>query len=109
MSNQYDSAIQCLALIARLHQHPAEPSALKRELQLIDDSLADIYLIIVNLIRATKSLGINAKFIQDKVEKINSHLLPTIAIHEEALNASINIFFTDFNVNNSLATTFPRG
>ena len=114
MSNQFYSGIQCLALIARFHQHPAEPSALKRAFQHTDDSLSDIYLIIINLIivnfiRAAKSLGINATFIQNKVEKISRYLLPAIARHKEVLNASISIIFTDFMVNNRLSTTFPRG
>lgn len=78
MSSHFDSGIQCLSLIARFHQLPAEPSALKREFQHDDESLADI-----NLIRAAKSLGFKAKFIQDKVEKLSAHLLPAIARHED--------------------------
>jgi len=67
MSSHFDSGIQCLSLVARFHQLPAEPSALKREFQHDDESLADI-----NLIRAEKSLGFKAKFIQDKVEQISA-------------------------------------
>jgi len=78
MSSHFDSGIQCLSLIARFHQLPAEPSALKREFQHDDESLADI-----NLVRAAKSLGFKAKFIKDKVEKLSGHLLPAIARHED--------------------------
>lgn len=65
-------------MIARFHQIPAEPNALKREFQHNDESLADI-----NLIRAAKSLGFKAKFIQDKAEKLSAHLLPAIGRHED--------------------------
>ena len=82
MSTQFDSDTQCLALIARFHQYPSEPSVLKRAFQHNENSLADIYLIIVNLIRATKKLGINAKFIQNNVDKPSHHLLLTIVRHE---------------------------
>ena len=76
MSNHFNSAIQCLSLIARFHQIPAEPSALIREFRHDDESLADI-----NLIRAAKSLGFKAKFIQDTPEHLSEHLLPAIARH----------------------------
>ena len=82
MSSQFNSGIQCLALISRFHQIPAEPNALIREFQhedfTNDKSLADI-----NLIRAAKSLGFKAKFIQDKAEKLSEHTLPAIARHKE--------------------------
>lgn len=83
MSSHFTSAIQCLSLLARFHQVPAEPSALLREF-LPDassenaEALADI-----NLIRAAKSLGFKAKFIQDKPEKLSEHLLPAIARHKD--------------------------
>lgn len=65
MSPHFNSGIQCLSLIARFHQVAAEPSALLRELQHNDENLSDI-----NLIRAAKSLGFKAKFIQDKAEAL---------------------------------------
>ncbi len=65
MLKNFNSGIQCLALIARFHQIPAEPSALIREFQHEDESLADI-----NLIRAAKSLSFKAKFIQDKADEV---------------------------------------
>ncbi len=83
MSSHFTSAIQCLSLLARFHQIPAEPSALLREF-LPDassenaEALADI-----NLIRAAKSLGFKAKFIQDKPENLSEHLLPAIARHKD--------------------------
>jgi len=78
MSSNFNSAIQCLSLVARFHQIPAKPSALIREFQHEDDSLADI-----NLIRAAKSLGFKAKFIQDTPEHLSEHLLPAIARHQD--------------------------
>ncbi|KGJ88621.1 type I secretion system permease/ATPase [Colwellia psychrerythraea] len=78
MSSHFTSAIQCLSLIARFHQIPAEPSALIREFQHDDESLTDI-----NLIRAAKSLGFKAKFIQDTPEHLSEHLLPAIARHKD--------------------------
>jgi len=78
MSSHFNSGIQCLSLIARFHQTPAEPSALLREFQHNDESLADI-----NLIRAAKSLGFKAKFIQDKADKLSAHALPAIARHQD--------------------------
>jgi subfamily B ATP-binding cassette protein HlyB/CyaB len=78
MSSHFNNAIQCLSLIARFHQIPAEPSALIREFQHDDESLADI-----NLIRAAKSLGFKAKFIQDTPEHLSEHLLPAIARHND--------------------------
>lgn len=78
MSNHFNSGIQCLSLIARFHQIPAEPSALIREFQHDDDTLSDI-----NLIRAAKSLGFKAKFIQDKADELSAHTLPVIARHRE--------------------------
>jgi len=78
MPNHFISGVQCLALIARFHQLPAEASALAREFQHNDSSLSDI-----NLIRAAKSLGFKAKFIKDKPEKLSAHLLPAIARHED--------------------------
>jgi len=78
MSNHFNSGVQCLALIARFHQLPAEANALIREFQHKDPSLADI-----NLVRAAKSLGFKAKFIGDKPEKLSAHVLPAIARHEE--------------------------
>ncbi len=77
MSYQFTSGIQCLSLIARFHQLPANPNDLKREFQHDDESLADI-----NLIRAAKSLGFKAKFIIDKTDKLNAHTLPAIARHQ---------------------------
>jgi len=77
MPSLFTSGIQCLSLIARFHQIPAEPSALIREFQHNDESLADI-----NLIRAVKSLGLKAKFIKDSAEKISEHTLPAIARHQ---------------------------
>lgn len=78
MSSHFNSAIQCLSLVARFHQIPAEPNALIREFQHNDESLADI-----NLIRAAKSLGFKAKFIQDSAEHLSEHLLPAIARHRD--------------------------
>ncbi|XPF95841.1 ABC transporter transmembrane domain-containing protein [Colwellia sp. RE-S-Sl-9] len=78
MSSYFNSGIQCLSLIARFHQIPAEPSALLREFQHEDESLADI-----NLIRAAKSLGFKAKFIVDTVKDLKAETLPTIARHKE--------------------------
>ena len=77
MSSHFNSAIQCLSLVARFHQIPAEPNALIREFQHNDESLADI-----NLIRAAKSLGFKAKFIQDSAAHLSGHLLPAIARHQ---------------------------
>ncbi len=83
MSSHFNSGIQCLSLIARFHQIPAEPSALIREFQhnnltSNEETLADI-----NLIRAAKSLGFKAKFIQDKADKLSAHTLPAIARHQD--------------------------
>ncbi|MFT5706466.1 MAG: subfamily B ATP-binding cassette protein HlyB/CyaB [Oceanospirillaceae bacterium] len=78
MSSHFNSGIQCLSLIARFHQIPAEPSALLREFQHNDESLADI-----NLIRAAKSLGFKAKFIVDEADKLSAHTLPAIARHQD--------------------------
>lgn len=78
MAHQFSSGIQCLSLVARFHQLPANSSDLKREFQHDDESLVDI-----NLIRAAKSLGFKAKFIQDKAGKLNAHTLPAIARHQD--------------------------
>lgn len=78
MSSYFNSGIQCLSLIARFHQIPAEPSALLREFQHEDESLADI-----NLIRAAKSLSFKAKFIVDTVKDLKAETLPAIARHKE--------------------------
>jgi len=78
MSSYFNSGIQCLSLIARFHQIPAEPNALIREFHHQDESLSD-----VNLIRAAKSLGFKAKFIQDTPQELSSHLLPAIARHKD--------------------------
>ncbi len=74
MSRNFISGIQCLSLVARFHQMPAEPDALIREFNHQDESLADI-----NLIRAAKSLGFKAKFIQDTPQQLSAHLLPALA------------------------------
>ncbi|WP_281561677.1 type I secretion system permease/ATPase [Thalassomonas sp. RHCl1] len=78
MSSHFLSGIQCLALVARFQQLPAEPDALFREFQHDDESLTDI-----NLVRAAKSLGFKAKFIQDSSEKLSAHLLPAIGRHQD--------------------------
>ncbi|WDE02585.1 type I secretion system permease/ATPase [Thalassomonas actiniarum] len=78
MYSPFNSGIQCLSLIARFHQLPAEPDALIREFQHDDESLADI-----NLVRAAKSLGFKAKFITDQVDNLSEHLLPAIARHRD--------------------------
>ncbi|WP_173497199.1 type I secretion system permease/ATPase [Shewanella sp. ISTPL2] len=81
MSNHFNSAIQCLTLIARFHQLPVEPSALLREFQ-YDESNEDKSLLAnINLIRAAKSIGFKAKFIIDTAEKLTAHTLPAIARH----------------------------
>ena len=78
MSNHFNSSIQCLSLIARFHQIPAEPNALIPEFQHNVELLADI-----NLICAAKSLGFKAKFIQDKADRLSAHTLPAIACHQD--------------------------
>ena len=83
MSSHFNSAIQCLSLIARFHQIPAEPSALIREFQHEDFGLNKESLADINLIRAARSLGFKAKFIQDTPEQLSAHLLPAIARHKE--------------------------
>ncbi len=90
MLSHFNSGIQCLSLIARFHQIPADPSALIREFQHNDESLADI-----NLIRAAKSLGFKAKLIQDKADKLSAHTLPAIARHQEGH------FFVIAKINNN--------
>lgn len=76
--NYFSSGIQCLTLVARFYQLPAEPQALIREFLPQDSSLLDI-----NLIRAAKSLGFKAKFIQDSANQLNNQLLPAIAKHRD--------------------------
>jgi subfamily B ATP-binding cassette protein HlyB/CyaB len=83
MSNHFNSAIQCLSLIARFHQIPAEPSALIREFQYNDSSVNEQSLADINLIRAAKSIGFKAKFIQDTAEHLSEHVLPAIARHKD--------------------------
>ena len=83
MSSQFTSGIQCLALIARFHQIPAEPSALIREFQHNDLHPNDKSLADINLIRAAKSLGFKARFIKDSAEKLSEHTLPAIARHQD--------------------------
>ena len=83
MSSHFTSGIQCLALIARFHQIPAEPSALIREFQHNDLDSNDKSLADINLIRAAKSLGFRAKFIVDKAGKLSAHTLPAIARHQD--------------------------
>ncbi len=83
MSSHFNSGIQCLSLIARFHQIPAEPSALIREFQHNDLTSNEEALADINLIRAAKSLGFKAKFIQDKADKLSAHTLPAIARHQD--------------------------
>ena len=83
MSSHFNSAIQCLTLIARFHQIPAEPSALLREFQ-YDESNEDKSLLAnINLIRAAKSIGLKAKFITDTTDKLTTYVLPAIAQHRD--------------------------
>ncbi|MGI1999418.1 type I secretion system permease/ATPase [Shewanella frigidimarina] len=81
MSSHFNSGIQCLALIARFHQIPAEPSALLREFQHNDCTENKTLLADINLIRAAKSVGFKAKFIIDTADKLTDHVLPAIARH----------------------------
>jgi len=81
MSSHFNSGIQCLALIARFHQIPAEPSALLREFQHNDCTENQTLLADINLIRAAKSVGFKAKFIIDTADKLTDHVLPAIARH----------------------------
>lgn len=83
MSSHFKSAIKCLSLIARFHQIPAEPDALIREFQHEDDSSDKISFTDINLVRAAKSLGFKAKFIQDTPEHLSEHVLPAIARHQD--------------------------
>ncbi|RHW77522.1 type I secretion system permease/ATPase [Colwellia sp. RSH04] len=83
MSSHFKSAIQCLSLLARFHQIPAEPSALIREFHPDSASENAEKLLHINVVRAAKSLGFKAKFIQDKPEKLSEHLLPAIARHKD--------------------------
>lgn len=69
MLSHFNTAIQCLSLVTRFHQIPAQPCALIREFQYNDESVAEI-----NLIRAAKSLGFKAKFIKDNAEHLSEHL-----------------------------------
>lgn len=78
MSRQFQSGIQCLSLIARFHQIPAEPEALLREFSHTDSSLSE-----VNLVRAAKSLGFKAKFILETPQKLSTDILPSIARHND--------------------------
>ncbi|WP_435277329.1 type I secretion system permease/ATPase (plasmid) [Psychrobium sp. nBUS_13] len=78
MSHQFQSGIQCLSLIARFHQMPAEPDALLREFSHTDSSLSEI-----NLVRAAKSLGFKAKFIVETPNKLSADVLPSIARHND--------------------------
>ncbi|MFB2659100.1 type I secretion system permease/ATPase [Shewanella xiamenensis] len=83
MSSHFNSAIQCLTLIARFHQIPAEPSALLREFQ-YDESNEDKSLLAnINLIRAAKSIGLKAKFITDTTDKLTTYVLPAIGQHRD--------------------------
>tara|TARA_R110002050_G_C8648956_1_gene490040 strand:- start:188 stop:508 length:321 start_codon:yes stop_codon:yes gene_type:complete len=85
MSSHFNSAIQCLSLLARFHQIPAEPNALIREFQPDASSENAEKLLNINIVRAAKSVGFKAKFIQDKPEKLSEHILPAIARHKEGL------------------------
>ena len=81
MSSNFSSGIQCLSLVARFHQIPAEPSALLREFQFNDADDTNSPLADINLVRAAKSLGFKAKFITDTTDKLSEHVLPAIARH----------------------------
>ena len=50
--------VQCLAIVARMHQVAVSPSALLREFSPQSTDLQDIY-----LVKAAKSLGFNAKLL----------------------------------------------
>ena len=73
---RFASAIQCLCLVARFYQLPAESESLIREFQHQDESLDD-----VNLIRAAKSLSFKAKFVKEISSNLSAQLLPAIARH----------------------------
>jgi subfamily B ATP-binding cassette protein HlyB/CyaB len=81
MSSHFNSGIQCLALIARFHQIPAEPNALIREFKCSNSNIGCSSLADINLVRAAKSIGFKAKFIIDTVDKLTDHVLPAIARH----------------------------
>lgn len=81
MSSHFNSGIQCLSLIARFHQIPAEPSALLREFQYDESNKDKSLLADINLIRAAKSIGFKATFIIDTADKLTAHVLPAIARH----------------------------
>lgn len=83
MSSHFNSAIQCLTLIARFHQIPAEPSALLREFQYDESNEDKALLANINLIRAAKSIGLKAKFITDTTDKLTTYVLPAIAQHRD--------------------------
>ncbi|MGB6135954.1 MAG: cysteine peptidase family C39 domain-containing protein, partial [Shewanella sp.] len=81
MSSNFSSGIQCLSLVARFHQIPAEPSVLLREFQFNDADDTNSPLTDINLVRAAKSLGLKAKLITDTADKLTDHVLPAIARH----------------------------
>ncbi|MDX1678538.1 cysteine peptidase family C39 domain-containing protein [Arsukibacterium sp.] len=65
--------VQCLAIVARMQQTPAEVSAILREFTPQSDDLNDIY-----LVKAAKSLGFKARFIQVEPAKLDALLLPAV-------------------------------
>ncbi len=111
MSSHFNSAIQCLSLLARFHQIPAEPNALIREFQPDASSENAEKLLDINIVRAAKSVGFKAKFTQDKPEKLSEHILPAIARHKEwhffiiAKVSQDEVLIQDVNSKNNAPTT----
>lgn len=73
-SASFYSAVQCLAVIARVKQVPVDVVALCREFTPPRSELNDIY-----LLKAARSLGFKARLSTTKPEKIQPVLLPAIA------------------------------
>lgn len=65
--------VQCLALVARMQQTPAEVSAILREFTPQSDDLNNIY-----LVKAARSLGFKAQFLQTDITQLDEALLPAV-------------------------------
>lgn len=73
LDSPFAIGLQCLAIVARMQQTPAEPKALFREFSPQNEALNDIY-----LVKAAKSLGFKAKFIRTEPAKLDAKLLPAV-------------------------------
>jgi len=76
--NPFVSAIQCLSLVARFFQLPANPQQLLREFGHHDDSLVE-----VNLLRAAKHLGLKAKALKLDGKQLAQANLPAMGLSKQ--------------------------